>query len=247
MKKNQCSLMLHSVVVLSLMVMGCSTNSIDEMENARQSINSGAKEEAATGIPSDIFLFCPGNKNAPRSEFSSYTKWYTESGGQTQVFKLHNGDVIYSDSRPPHSRSEVGQGLKFKEGSTWHNFEARFKISKKLNESLSIAQLFAGSKGPQLMVHVRKNGNIDFGSRSNGNGVIADGDWANGSRTFKIKIRTNGRKWELYFNGSLKESGITEESQKGNTDELYHFRWGIYYNYEMYTDVSATVTEIVRN
>jgi hypothetical protein len=241
---------LKSVCVLasfSLLIFSNSCTKLEQEESIIPSSPSSAKV-AATGIPNAITLFCPGNTQASRSEFPGLTHWYTESGGQTQVFKLYNGDAIPRASDPTdiHARSEVGGGFYFSEGSTWHTFEARMKISRTLTESLAIAQLFASSEGPQLILHIRSNGNLDYGSRSNGNGVIETGNWADG-RTFKVKIRSNGRNWELYINNSKKVSGITEESQQGNTNADYTFRWGIYYNYPMYTYVTNTVTEIVRN
>jgi Alginate lyase len=252
MKSNKSimyNLKLKSVCFLasfSLLIFSNSCTKLEQQESISPSSPSSAKV-AATGIPNAITLFCPGNTQASRSEFSGLTRWYTESGGQTQVFKLYNGDAIPRGSDPTdiHARSEVGGGFFFKEGATWHTFEARMKISKPLNESLCIAQLFASTKGPQLMVHLRSNGNLDYGSRSNGNGVIETGNWADG-RTFKVKIRSNGKNWELYINNSRKATGITEESQLGNNTVDYNFRWGIYYNFPMYTFVTNTVTEIVR-
>ena len=80
--------------------------------------------------------------------------------------------------------------MKWKQGTKWYTFEATMKPSGKLDETYTIAQLFAGCCGPQLRVEVRSNGRINVGSRSNGNiRISTDVDWANGVRSFKIKIR----------------------------------------------------------
>ena len=203
----------------------------------------------AENIPTPFNLFTVIDTDLNRYEFCKASKWFEESNGK-QVFKLFTGDNL-ADNVPGarvHARTEAGQGLKFKAGSTWNTFEARMKPSKKLDYTYTIAQLFAGCCGPQLRIEVKSNGRIHMGSRGNGNIRISDDqDYANGSRSFKIKIRTNGDQFEVYFNGSKKFSGRTEEAKNGNTSALYHFRWGVYSNEVMSEDLSNTVTEIIRN
>jgi hypothetical protein len=122
------------------------------------------------------------------------------------------------------------------------------KLSNKLDITYTIAQLFAGCCGPQLRIEVKTNGRIHVGSRSNGNVLISsDEDWADGQKNFKVKIRTNGKDFEVYFNDDLKFTGTTEESINNNVDALYHFRWGVYSNEKMKQNLSNTVTEISRN
>lgn len=203
----------------------------------------------ASNIPTPFNLFTVIDTDLTRNEFCKADKWFDETNGQ-QVFKLFTGDNL-ADHVPGarvHARTEAGQGLKFKAGSTWYTFEARMKLSNKLDYTYTVAQLFAGCCGPQLRIEVKSNGRIHMGSRSNGNIRISDDtDYANNSRSFKIKIRTNGDKFEVYFNGSKKFEGRTEEAKNGNTNALYHFRWGVYSNLVMTENLSNTVTEIIRN
>ena len=196
------------------------------------------------GIPSPFNLFTVINDDVERKDFNTVSKWYEEAPNK-QVFKLFIGDEFNGERK--HARTEAGQGLKWKEGTEWHTFEATMKPSGKLSETYTIAQLFAGCCGPQLRVEVKTNGRIHVGSRNNGNiGISTDDDWANGQKSFKIKIRSNGKDMEVYFNNELKFTGISEESSLGNANELYHFRWGVYSNNKMTKNLSNTVTNITR-
>lgn len=203
----------------------------------------------AANIPTPFNLFTVIDTDLNRYEFCKADKWFEETNGQ-QVFHLFEGDNLAANvpGARVHARTEAGQGLKFKAGNTWHTFEARMKLSNKLDYTYTVAQLFAGCCGPQLRIEVKSNGRIHMGSRSNGNIRISDDkDYANGSRSFKIKIRTNGDQFEVYFNNAKKFEGRTDESKKGNSAALYHFRWGVYSNHIMTESLSNTVTELVRN
>lgn len=234
---------LSLIVVVSLL--NCSGSSNDD-EIVEEEIE---QEETIPliphqGIPHPFNLFTVIDDDAERKDFINVAKWYEESANK-QVFKLFEGDEFNGERK--HARTEAGQGLKWKEGAEWHTFEATMKPSGKLDETYTIAQLFAGCCGPQLRVEVRTNGRIHVGSRNNGNVIISkDEDWANGQKNFKIKIRSNGKDMEVYFNNELKFTGISEESSLGNVNALYHFRWGVYSNNKMTKNLSNTVTNITR-
>lgn len=197
------------------------------------------------GIPSPFNLFTVIDDDVERKDFNSVSKWYDEAPNK-QIFKLFIGDEFNGERK--HARTEAGQGLKWKEGTEWHTFEATMKPSGKINETYTIAQIFAGCCGPQLRVEVRTNGRIHVGSTSKGNvRISSDEDWANGVRSFKIKLRSNGKDMEVYFNDELVFTAISEESTLGNKDALYHFRWGVYANNKMIQNLSNTVTNITRN
>ncbi|GAA4944047.1 hypothetical protein GCM10023314_16320 [Algibacter agarivorans] len=196
------------------------------------------------GIPSPFNLFTVIDDDVERKDFNKVSKWYEEAAN-IQVFKLFIGDEFNGERK--HARTEAGQGLKWKQGTEWYTFEATMKPSRKLDETYTIAQLFAGCCGPQLRVEVKSSGRINVGSRANGNiRISTDEDWANGVKSFKIKIRSNGKDMEVYFNDELKFTGVSEESTLGNTAALYHFRWGVYSNNKMTKNLSNTVTNITR-
>lgn len=197
------------------------------------------------GIPDPFNLFTVIDDDVERKDFNKVAKWYEEAPNK-QVFKLFVGDEFNGDRK--HARTEAGQGLKWKEGTQWHTFEATMQPSGTLTETYTIAQLFAGCCGPQLRIAVKSNGHVVVESRSNDNVTLTSAEgFVNGTKSFNIKIRSNGKNMEVYYNDVLKFSGITEESTKGNKEALYHFRWGVYSNSKMSKNLSNTVTHAIRN
>lgn len=196
------------------------------------------------GIPSPFNLFTVIDSDVERKEFNKIAKWYEESPNK-QVFKLFTGDEFNGDRT--HARTEAGQGLKWKEGQVWHYFEATMQPSGTLNKTYTIAQLFAGCCGPQLRIAVKPSGRVDVESRDNDNIILTpETDYVNGINSFKIKIRSNGKLMEVYYNDELKFSALSDESRKGNKNALYHFRWGVYSNEKMIKNLSNVVTNITR-
>jgi hypothetical protein len=225
----------------------------------------------STGIPQNISIFCPINKDAKRDATGKFPaeigKWYQEIGGKTQIFKLFNGDSVVRGSDPTdfHARTEAGGidvPVRFSEGSTWYSIEYVMKINvpksangEILKDNMTISQLFAGCCGPQFRLELNSRGGISYGSRANGNGtLLSDKDYSNGTNLLKVKMLSNGKFLKLFLNdkpisftvnNTTTETLQTEESQKGTPNVLYHFRWGLYYNTPMYKDISAEVTDIV--
>jgi hypothetical protein len=225
----------------------------------------------STGIPQNIAIFCPINKDAKRDAVGKFPteidKWYQEIGGKTQIFKLFNGDSVVRGSDPTdfHARTEAGGNnipVRFSEGNDWYMIEYTMTINvpasangEKLKEPMTISQLFAGCCGPQFRLELNTKGGISYGSRLNGNGtLLSDKDYANGTNSLKVKMLSNGKFFKLFLNDNQinftvnsKTTDVlqTEESTKGTPNVLYHFRWGLYYNTPMYKDISCTVTNIV--
>jgi hypothetical protein len=223
-----------------------------------------------TEIPKDFDLFCPINKNAKRDENGKFPanteKWYSEIDGQTQMFRLFKGDSIARgfDAKNFHSRTEAGGtggNLRFKESEVWHSFEATMKINvpanaqnKKLEDRMTISQLFASCCGPQFRLELTQNGSISYGSRSNGNTIIlADKDYSNGINKLKVKLVSNGKYLKVFLNdkqimfkvdGKEVDMLQTEESKKGTKDTFYVFRWGMYSNKPMDRSITSEVTDI---
>lgn len=223
------------------------------------------------GIPLNIGIFCPIDKDAKRDPFGKFpaniSKWYQEIDGKTQIFKLFAGDSVVRGSDPTdfHARTEAGGNnvpVRFSEGNTWYMIQYVMKIKvprsangEILKDNMTISQLFAGCCGPQFRLELNSRGGISYGSRSNGNGtLLSDKDYSNGINTLKVKVMSNGRFFKIFLNDKIVEFTIngsktdtlqTEESKKGTPNVLYHFRWGLYYNTPMYKDISAEVTDIV--
>lgn len=233
--------------------------------------NQSVAKDDSSGIPKNIGIFCPINKDAKRDAAGNFPvnieKWYQEIDGKTQNFRLFKGNSVVRGSDPTdfHARTEAGGNnlpVRFGEGSDWYKIEYSMKINipkgtngEILKENMTISQLFAGCCGPQFRLELNTKGGISFGSRSNGNGtLLSDKDYSNGTNSLKIKMLSNGRFLKLFLNdkqiyftvdGKTVDMLQTEESKNGTPNVLYHFRWGLYYNTPMYKDISCVVTNIV--
>ncbi|NJM79296.1 MAG: polysaccharide lyase family 7 protein [Flavobacterium sp.] len=218
------------LLFLSMFINSCSSDSIIEEPNS--SIN---EEDDAANLNSrisdyDFNIFSVINSNVERRNFNTISRWYSE-GTSTQIFKLYTGDHFNGD-RSDHARTEAGQGLKWTKTGTTHSFEATYNVTTDSQEKLTIAQIFAGCCGPQLMIHIRKDGKIDYGSRGNGSQVIDNGNWK--GRNFKIKLTMKNDIMTFYFNGVKKFEGRADE--RNNSAAQYHFRWGVYSNNDVRSD-----------
>ncbi len=195
----------------------------------------------AKGIP-EITLFTVKGKSTPRKDFCKLEKWYGESDYK-QVFRLFKGDDMskHVNGGRKHARTEAQHGLVFRAGNTWHEFEGTFKIEgDRPPITITVAQLFAGCCGPVARVEMKHSGRIHVGSTADGNTRIS-GDSDYFGKSFKIKIRSNGKRLEVYFNNQLKYTGNVRYK-----DALYHFRWGVYSNEIPIGNFQNTVTNVTR-
>jgi hypothetical protein len=256
------------VFVFSVIMLFCQAIIVTNTDDSKPIIKT---DDA--GIPKNIELFCPINKTAKRDSLTgkhpaNTNKWYQEIDGKTQVFKLFVGDSIVRnfDAKRFHSRCEVGGSgfpLRFKESNDWYMVEYTMTLNvpksangERLAHEMTISQLFVvGLARPQFRLELSTKGHISYGSRSNGGGVLlSDKDYSDGTNPVKVKMLSNGKFFKLFLNdkqitftvnGKTVDTLQTEESQKGTPDLTLQFRWGMYYNYPMYKNISCTVTDIV--
>jgi hypothetical protein len=247
------------------------TACVKKVDNESEVVPNISIKNDSLGIPKNIGIFCIINKDAKRDAAGKFPtnieKWYQEIDGKTQVFNLYKGDSVVRGSDPTdfHARSEAGGNdipTRFNESNDWYMVSYTMKIKipvsangERLKETMTISQLFAGCCGPQFRLEINSKGFISYGSRSNGNGtLLSDKDYSTGDNELKVKMLSNGRFLKLFLNdkqinftvdGKTVDKLQTEESKKGTTNVLYHYRWGLYYNTPMYKDISNTVTNIV--
>ena len=211
-------------------------------------------ETNSLGIPRPLTLHYMHHKSLPSSEFNDASPRYIEQENSTQIFKFFKDDEVTAASSPDRTgyiRVEAEEGITFTRNDGWHTFEARMKISGTFTQSVTIAQLFGGR--PHMRIEIRSDGKINIGSivanaasGNNTNMNISDNvSYIN--KSFKIKIRSNGKQIEVYFNNTKKWSGETHYiNTSSEASRRYHFRWGIYYNYPAEKDLTNTCTEVLR-
>lgn len=205
------------------------------------SVSSQQSSVYSKPLPTDFHLWCLNDRNIAQSDFPKYADRYKITAGPTQTFKVYTGDWNPRNDGTPSCRVEAFDLGKFNPGSTWHQFEATFKVNTAIALDICVAQLKShATELPQIMV-IYKNGSITYQSRGDGNVVLGTG-YAN--KEFTIKMRSNGNQEELYFNGVKKYSGVPYNTA-GNAEN--YFRWGIYMGEKTPGNVTVTITKFSRN
>lgn len=200
------------------------------------------------GLPNyDFTMHNVLTKRMERKDFCKADKWYSEwldNGKPVQEFSLHQGDDM-SEHVPggrKHARTEFEDGLWATKGQgKWMEWEGRMLINKKPENTITIGQIF-GPNGPDARVEIHRSGELKVGSlKGGGSSVQLTGENHIG-RSFKIKMRTNGARLEVYFNDQKKVDCPTD----GANGQKWHFRWGVYSNDvpQESTPLRNTVTEL---
>lgn len=202
------------------------------------------------GLPSYEFtMHNVLTKRMERKDFCDADKWYSEwlgaDGKPVQEFSLHQGDDM-ADHVPggrSHQRCEFEDGVWATKGEgKWIEWEGRYLINKHPEITVTIGQMF-GPNGPDARIEIRTNGSIGVGSLKGGSGNVTLSNADNVGQSFKIKMRTNGERVEVYFNGEKE----VDRPTNGSNGQKWHFRWGVYSNEipKEATPLTNTVTELV--
>lgn len=204
-----------------------------------------------TGLPDyDFTMHNVLTKRMERSDFCDADKWYSEwlgaDGKPVQEFSLQQGDDMadYVAGGRSHQRCEFEDGVWATKGSNdWIEWEGRMLINKHPENTITIGQMF-GPNGPDARIEIRTNGSVGVGSLNGsggGNVTLSASDMV--GKSFKIRMRTNGDRVEVYYNGSKAVDRPTD----GNNGQKWHFRWGVYSNDipQEASPLTNTVTELV--
>ncbi len=165
-------------------------------------------------IEQAINIHTLGNSVIPRADFHKWTRWYQEDGN-TQVFRLFNGETNVRNTRPNSARIEAFSQHKWKKGTQWHEWVGTYTLVK---ASGAIFQIKApGPVDWALMITVGSQTSIKLQYRDKTTKTV------NSGRRFDLRIRDNGHNFEVYVNGKLEMSGNYD--RKGLES---NFRWGMY-------------------
>ena len=169
-------------------------------------------------IPKDIMLHTPCHASIIRKRFSRWTRWYQEDGN-TQIFRMFEGEHNVRNSRPDAGRIEAfNSKLQWKKGK-WHEWEGYYTIIKPHDCMIFQARnnvndwgiaLNMNDNGDVIMNHRRHQKDKTIATRMTG-------------KTFHIKIRDNGHDYEVFLNGKKVGKGHYDRPE-GTT----LFRWGMY-------------------
>lgn len=173
--------------------------------------------DARAAIPKDILIHTLCHSAIPRRDFGKWTRWYQEDGN-TQIFRLFKGEHNIRNNRPDAGRIEAFSRLSWTEGE-WHEWQGAYTIvhphacaifQVKNNENDWAVMLTQSDAGDISLVHRRPKKSVPLAANMTG-------------KSFTLKVRDNGRDYEVYFNGDLAGKG-SYERPLGRTS----FRWGMY-------------------
>lgn len=169
-------------------------------------------------IPKDIRLHTLCHSHIKRSDFDKWTRWYQEDGN-TQVFRLFEGEHNCRNDRPDAGRIEAYSALKWKKGEQWHTWEGTYTIIKP--HGCMIFQVKNNENDWGVSILMNDKGDIKINHRrGQEDQVIAE---AMVERPFVLTVRDNGHDYEVYLNRRKVGEGSFDRP-KGQTG----FRWGMY-------------------
>lgn len=183
-------------------------------------VNNSVVERGANGgnaIPNDIRIHTLCNSGVARKDFPKWTRWYQEDS-HTQVFRLFKGETNVHNQRALAARVEAFSGLNWQFGE-WHEWSGTYTIVKPHGCSIFQAKNNISAWG--VMINLTDDGNIVLNHRRHQKDVVLARNMT--GKSFDLKVRDNGRDYEVYFNGKKVGSGYFNRPE-GRTC----FRWGMY-------------------
>lgn len=171
---------------------------------------------AARKIPKKIYLHTIGNSLIWRNYFSRWSRWYQEDGN-TQIFRLFDGETNVRNSRPFAARIEAFSDVTWEEGD-WHEWVGTYTILKP--HRMIIFQARNNVNDWSVQLNMDDDGNVILNRREGEDELIAD-DMV--GKPFHVRVRDNGLDYEVYLNGKKVGDGSFARP-KGQTC----FRWGLY-------------------
>jgi hypothetical protein len=174
---------------------------------------------AGDPIPKDIAIHTLCNSSIHRKDFPKWTRWYQEDG-HTQIFRLFQGETNVRNDRKLAARIEAFGGS-WEAGNTnvWHEWEGTYTIVKP--HGAAIFQSKNNKNDWSVMINCSDTGVITLNHRRHQEDVIIARDMA--GKSFRLKVRDNGRDYEVFFNGKKVGAGYYDRPAGKNA-----FRWGMY-------------------
>lgn len=187
---------------------------------SRVTVNRKAVEilpEAKRPIPRDIKLHTLLNSAIPRNDFDNWTRWYQEDGN-TQIFRLFKGEENRRNARELAGRVETFSMMNWTEaGGKWYEWSG---VVTAIKPTGSIFQVKSTIEGPAVMIHMNAAGDVSVNQRRGEDKVIAKNMIA---KPFHLRVRDNGRNFEVYYEEKLVSKGIYDRPKSPTS-----FRWGMY-------------------
>lgn len=203
---------------------GITGSTIDVNQNHPEITSSPYKDRA---IQQNMAIHTLGNATVNRSNFYKWSRWYQEDEN-TQVFRLFKDEINVRNDvwYKPRIEAELTNhvtGSTVANGANWAEWSGTYTVINPVKST--IFQIWGNSSGAiPLMLHMENDGRIRYNPRQGGSGwktMIQDAT----GKSFHIRVRDYGNKYEVYLNNALFE---TRTYNRGNVGG--HFRWGLYHS-----------------
>jgi len=169
-------------------------------------------------IPNGLRIHTLGNSSVQSGDFDKWSRWYQEDGN-TQVFRLFEGEVNVRNDRPNAARIEAfAPNVQWQEGDGWHKWQATYTIIKPI--SAAIFQAKNNINDWSIMLNMSPSGNVTMNRRVGEDEVIAQNMVG---VPFDIAIYDNGLDYQVYLNDVFQGAG-----QYSRPEGQSVFRWGMY-------------------
>lgn len=194
-------------------------NSTKGFNGSRVSIHADLLRDGPNSrrkIPQEIQIHTLANSSIDRQDFAKWSRWYQEDGN-TQIFRLFEGETNLRNTRPLAARIEAFSELEWGKGR-WHEWVGTFTIIKPHRMILFQARNNVNDWSVQL--NMDDDGNLILNRRIGEDEVIAT---TMVGKPFHARVRDNGHEYEVFLNGRKVGDGSYARPQ-GKTN----FRWGMY-------------------
>ena len=210
------------------------TNSTTGFKGSKVELNQDLLDDgpnAKRKIPHEIFLHTLASNRIPRRDFPKWSRWYQEDGN-TQIFRLFDGETNVRNSRPYAARIEAFSDVKWQEGK-WHEWVGTYTIIK--THRMIIFQAKNNVNDWSVQLNTDHHGNVILNRREGEDEIIATNMVG---QPFHVRVRDNGLDYEVFLNGRKVGAGSYKRPE-GFTN----FRWGLYRgSREMTNDAMILVT-----
>lgn len=176
-----------------------------------------AMPEAKRPIPEAISLHTLLNSSIPRKDFLKWTRWYQEDGN-TQIFRLFKGETNRRNARPLAARVEAFSSVNWTAAEArWHEWSGVVTAINPVGMNLQVKN---SVNDWAVAIVVGQDGRVKLDRRRGTDDYIAENMIG---KPFLLKVRDNGREYEVLLNGKTVGTGSFSRP-KGTTC----FRWGMY-------------------
>jgi hypothetical protein len=184
-------------------------------------VNNALVEKVTYGnrpIEKEISIHTPGNSVIRRKDFPKWTRWYQEDGN-TQVFRMFQGEYNVRNNRKAAARIESFSNHKWKKGDGWQEWTGTYTMVRPGGGS--IFQVKNRVNDWAVMLTTNANGDIRLQPRNGKYRIVAS---AMKGKSFDLRVRDDGHNYEVYIDGKKVGDGAYSRPE-GETS----FRWGMYY------------------